>query len=518
MGETLQFGQRYELAKMPNKRALESLDTIDYLGLPDGRYGDQYGRWYPISQPTPVFGSRNSRQYGRDRYSFWTEQQLLVQRDAARFLADNDPLALGMVGQLMNFTVGSSPQVIAVPKKLPGKTNEANGRQAAELVQKRIDAFTERMAVESGYTTTFSEYCREYCHSSVVDGEKWDRIFCTRQGAVVRRIEPEQVTQPPGGTDPDGWHLGVRCEPGDVQKRLGYWITYEPGMVRGEYVEARDVVFLKRNTPSTAVRGVSDFLSVTDDMADVGRLVDGIRVGAKVRSKIAYIRSFKGITQSNLEGWVGAQQDTQPTAPNSTPGAGRPMTRETLPPGSVVNAGDVMEIKIPGQGAIDEYINAANFAIRLLAARWQLQEFMANADASNNNYASLLAAAGPTVKAFEAQQEPIAVRLRMIIVRALEYDIALGFLPVGILEAVEVDVKLPSPAMNDPLATATINQMLVMAGVKAKSTWQTEVNLDPEEENQKILMEREQMGAMVQPLPEDGNTFGSEEQESGDNA
>lgn len=499
----LEYGATYQLSNIPFKHeAVESLDAMDYLGggginprFIDEQYG---GYWYAPTSPSAIFGTRSSRKDGRNRYTFWTEQQLLLQRDSARFLSEADPLAVGVLGQLCNFTVGEGAQVTAITKNRR-KRNEP----AERAVQARIDAFKERMAMECGHAQTFEEWCREYFQTAVVDGEKIDRIYCTRQGAITRRIEPEQVTQPPGGTDQEGWHLGVHCEPGDVTKRLGFHITYAPGEIRGEYVDARDVCFYKRNSPVTAVRGVSDFFPVTDDLADIGRLIDGIRVGAKVKSKIVFIRSVKGTTQQGMEDFVRKTADNAPAPPSRVPGSGRnDKTRETLPPGTAINAGDAVDFKTLPQGATDEYINAANFCIRnVLAVRWQIAEYMTNADASNNNFASLLASGGPPVRAFKSQQSPIAARIKMIIKRVLEYDIALGILPTGILDEIEIIVRFPSPVVNDPLAEAQVLDMMVQREVVSRRYWQESHGVDPDEENERIDQERERFGQMAQPLP-----------------
>lgn len=502
----LEYGSAYQLANVPfaePREAVESYDTMDYLGQRGAGYMDDGygGTWSLPSSPAALFGSRTSRRNGRNRYQFWTEFQLLLQRDGARFIADNDPLAIGVLGQLVNFTVGEEAQVSAAAKK--GMPKNDSNDEATKLVQARIDAFKERMAIECGYAQTFEEWCREYAWTAIVDGEKIDRIYCTPSGAVVRRIESEQITQPPGGTDNDGWHMGVHCEAGDVTKRLGYYITHEPGELQGTYTEARDVCFYKRNTPVTVVRGVSDMMPVTDDLADIGRLIDGIRVGAKVKSKIAYIRSVKGATQQGLEDFVRKTADTAPASPTRTPGSGQNnKTRETLPPGTAVNAGDAVDFKTLPAGATNEYIDAANFCIRtVMAMRWQLPEYMVNADASNNNFASIMVAGGPSVRAFKANQSSIGARIKMIIRRVLELDIALGLLPMGILDVVDLVVRFPSPVIADPLADAQVKQIEVQGKARSLRSWQTAIGLDPDEEDQQIMQEQERLGQAAQPLP-----------------
>lgn len=505
----LEYGSSYQLANVPftpagATQAVESYDMMDYLGQrPSGYMDDGYGgSWSMPVSPMPILGSRNSRKNGRNRYQFWTEWQLLLQRDGARFIADNDPLAIGVIGQLVNFTVGEEAQVNAAVKK--GQPKDDSTTEAVKLVQGRIDAFKERMAAECGYSQTFEEWCREYAWTAIVDGEKIDRIYCTPSGAVTRRIESEQVTQPPGGTDNDGWHMGVHCAPGDVTKRQGYFITHEPGIMEGDYVESRDVCFYTRNTPVTVVRGVSDLMPVTDDLADIGRLIDGIRVGAKVKSKIAYIRSVKGTTQQGLEDFVAKTRDTSPAGPSRTPGSGRDgKTRETLPPGTAVNAGDAVDFKTLPAGATDEYINAANFCIRtVMAMRWQLPEYMVNADASNNNFASIMVAGGPSVRAFKANQSSIGARIKMIVRRVLELDMALGLLPMGILSVVDLVIRFPSPVIADPLADAQVKQIEVQGKARSLRSWQTSIGLDPDEEDQQIMLEQERLGQMAQPLPD----------------
>lgn len=504
----LEYGSTYQLSNVPFTHPpapptsrTESYDAMDYLAMGGGRYDPLNG--YDLQAglyPSTILGSRTNRMYGRNRYQFWTERQLLLQRDAARWLGDNDPLAIGVINQLVNFTAGEECQVTASPKK---GLDVDDG--VLNLVQSRIEAFKERVMEETGGTQTFEEWCRAYCREAVIDGEKINRIYCTPRGGVVRQIDPEQVTQPPGGTDQEGWHMGVLCEKGDITKRLGYYVTYEPGGAQGELVESRDVVFYKRNTPETVVRGVSDLLPVTDDLADIGRLIDGIRVGAKVKSKIAYIRSLKGATQSVVEDFVRKTGDTLPGAsPVNVAGSGKQqVTRETNPPGTVVNAGDNMQISMLPQGATQEYIEAANFCIRVvMAQRWGLPEYMVSADASNNNYASIMVAGGPSVRAFKANQSEIAARIRMIIVRVLEIDMALGKLPMGVLEAVQVVVKFPSPVISDPLAEAQVNQIHLQNEIISKEHWQANIGVDPGEMNEQIMQERERDGIMVAGLPD----------------
>lgn len=476
---------RQEFVRMGNfsnmASALEALDWLDRWDIVRERYFDNSSTtpWFPLGFTPVIPGSRFNRADGRNRYTHWTEQQLLFQRDAARILDANDAIAQGVLLHIENFVVGKGATI--VPRAREGiELSEAK----LQLVKDRIKAFEDRLCDETGGTILWNEYQREFVRQAVVDGEMNTRVFPLNGGATIRTILPEQITQPPEHTEAQGWHMGVHCQPGDAVRRFGYWVTFEPGKTqRGEYVPAKWNVNYRRNVYGQVVRGVSDFFSVTGSLDDTQTLINAIRVGARVRAKIAYIEQLKDPAPGAVSNFANTMAGSGPESTFVNPLTKQKQTIRRLPEGAVLTVGDNYEAKTLPQGQSIEQIAAAQFSLRMImCVRWGLPEYMATADASNNNYASIMVAGGPAVRMFERNQGEFGERFKQIIHRVLEVDEAMGYLPVGICDAIDLQVEFPTPVISDPLQQSQVYEIEHRNKVTSTQTWQQVVGRDPKEE------------------------------------
>lgn len=418
-------------------------------------------------------GMRDSKRFGRDRYLYWTEEQLTWFRNYCRWISKTVPFAIGLFGHLVSFTVKTGYQIEVEPKE-----DEDVDEGKLKAMKRRINDFKRRFEEESGgviHWAAFEQMCKEKVH---VDGELIFRLHPGPEGMRMRRVEPEQIKDPPNGNETNGWYYGVKCVPGDAFKRLGYWITREPGVFEGEYVDAEYVIHYRRNADDLTARGISDLLPVSDDLLQVDALMEAFRKGSTERAKIPYIRVHKEMTGSQIEQMAAALKDVDVV--NKITGA--PERAERTEPGTIVDCSDWTSVETMPAGNTDEAVNAWSACLRGLAMRWGMPEFMATSDASNANYASTMMAGGPAVRMFEREQCTDGGHYSLLYRKVLRWDALLGEFGFNEedLEQVEIKVYGPSPVIVDELAQAQRFQIEKQEKVRSISDWQRQIGLDPE--------------------------------------
>lgn len=449
----------------------ESSNGIDYQYAYNVLRRETMDGWRPIGS---ALASRENRVQGKNLYTNWSEFDLLRQVSVARTLDATNPIATGAVNKLVSFVLQTGGIYKIVPKSKSVKP-------PVGYVAAGQDA-TDQWLEETQWQ--FEE--EEHVRTAIVDGELL--VHKARdedtQEATCRRFEPEQVVQPAGMTIMDGWRLGVQHKLNDVRKVLAYNVNWALGVPQnqqpmGGVVPASSVIHYKRNVVGSAARGVSDFFCNADDMDKIDRILDAIGAGTLAKSKIAYFRTHK----EALPGTVDKFAEDNATSTFYDPLTQRQQKRFNPPDGSVADVPDTVGVTTVPQGTTLESIEAVNLLIRLtLAHRWSMPEFLANADSSNNNYASILVAGSPFVIFIRMNQAKFRAVWRDCIRWVLRVKIALKQLPADFFDYCDVQVTLPDPVISNALEDEQIREIRSRNHILSPQTWTSQVMLNYDDE------------------------------------
>ena len=469
--ESLMFWRRQPTPQAPHqaedklialKKLKESFDYDPFDYMYD-RYYSNGEWWLPAGGSVPGIGGTSNKVQGHDAYVFRTEQELRLQRDRARLIFATEPLAQAIVGHLRAFTVGCGfVYQVKEKKKFADKLNV----DFLDAMQKEIDDWIDK-----------EDWCareQELFNCQVIDGEWFLRIIKQRGEITARRVEPEHITNPPGGTVYNGWYLGVNCDPHDAETVLGYYYHAYPHN-DGQPLDADEVIHFKDNVTRNVSRGVSSFFCLADDIDSTGKLIDNCRDGAAERASTAFVRSHKNATASAVNSFAAAQADASGTRAN-----GRSWRGKSSKGAKIVDAGENMDITTMPAGDTDGYISTVGLMMRVLGNRWGMPEFMVSADASNNNYASILVSGGPFVRQIEMAQAKLKRVYKKLMEMVLKNGARKGNYPVEMLEQVEIDVQAPSPVIQDKLVEAQTYDIEARNKVISPQGWAAKLGRDPE--------------------------------------
>lgn len=489
-------------ALAPSPALKESVDWQFAYGALQSQYSDAWGQW----RPAQILGSRQNRVQGKDYYKYWSEYDLHRQVDLARYLDASNPIAQGAVNKLVSFVLQSGAQYKIVPKAKGIKPPESYITQGQDVMDGWQDQCKWRRKE------------KEHVRCAIVEGEILLHKARSEDGEpTIRRPEPEQLQSPPGKGELDGWRLGVRHEIGDVCKVLGYNINWMLGTQRdqpyGVFVPADRIIHLKRNVVESVARGVSDFFSNADDLDKIDRALDAIGAGTIARAKIAYFRTHKDALPGAVQNFANA---------NATGTFYNPITQRTenkfVPTdAAIADVPDTVGVETMPTGNTQESIEAVNLLIRLtIANRWDMPEFIASADASNNNYASILVSGSPFVIAIRQNQSDFADVWRDCMNWIITVRMAQGIIPLDFFDVCKVEVTLPDPTVSDELEAEQIRDIRFRNKILSPQTYsaQARLNYDDELVNKRQALADDPMFAM-DSLPDVGKMNGADKGDKG---
>ena len=430
------------------------------------------------------------RRYGQNIPLFRTEQELAMLRMPSRILCSANSYAIGMLEGLTSYVIGDGLQYRWAAKEgcedVPAEALQALNAVTDEHVRRNQFHGGEQPGLEEEF---FWRSCEDgeaiLCHTPREDG-------CTD----VRTIEPEQLTARPDAPW-DEYSFGVKTPRDDVQDVQGYWIFFGTNPAEGEEYDPARIVHMKRNVKRSIKRGLPDFTFDTEDaFRSASKLRRNMQLGAAIQAAIAGVRQHDNASpaqvssfQEGLADWqttdvvTGQQKNTQRYSPGTILDIGKGYNY-VAPPSWGANAGSLVEILQAG--------------LRAAGVRWNAPEWLASADASNNNFASSLTAESPFVKTVTRRQRGYESALGRSCLIATENHIAhhKGFLPVPGLgkeidwrelkNKVELIVTAPSPEVRNRLEEAQANQIRVQGGWKSKQTVADEEGLDWKREQQNL--------------------------------
>jgi hypothetical protein len=445
------------------------------ISNPFGYRLDDAGRlWLPLGG-----GTLFARQHGRNRPFAWMDINLDEQRSLARWLAARNQFAAGALRCLTNFVIKKGFQYEARPAA--GFEGDPEVVRLARDCQRVIDRHDD---VNRAAERERSVYLR-----SVRDGEAFVRHFAQPDGTtLIRAVEPEQVReQAPAGHDADG-AFGVVTAPGDIEDVRAYVVTYDGSNY--ELVDASEVSHIKRNVDETVKRGLSDFYAAGETLDAVSRLVRNMTASGSVQSAIAWIEQFENSTASQVGSYLAGVRDLN--RPQLThPVTGREVQYQRYEPGTIVRVGAGKQyVPPPLASNTSNHVAIVQAALRSAAAVWNMPEYMISADASNNNFASVLVAGAPFVNFVECEQARYSLyflRWRWV---ALRNACAAGLLgPVSfelLQRLIDVSVTTPQVAVAKEAEQASIDHQDIAAGVMSLQTRRARRGLDDEQERKNL--------------------------------
>lgn len=395
-----------------------------------------------------------------------TEHDLEEARNVGRALAQENEYAIGAHENRVSYTVGTGLRWSLVPLDPEGEDKDATAEVNAALERVLEGVDPDGMgAVE-----------QESLRRADRDGEALLRLFFPAGPIRARFMEPEDVTAPTGRPD---ILFGVETEPDDVRTVIAYHTEAGP-------VLAGDVVHLKLNVDLNARRGWPTMWPIRRPLARAEKLLRNMSYVAALQAAIALIRKHEVAGRAEIEAFLAAKADFTTTRAAS----GRTETSQFARPGSVWDAGPGTSYEAPVSS-----VNAANNVLvlgaelRACAARLNMPEFMFSGDASNNDFASILIAEGPSVKGFERLQSQVGHPMRKVVRRGLQHEENRGALRVGLLRRYKLVVSYPGLTVRERLQEAQTRQILYGAGVLSRLTWRKLEGLDDQVEERNFATE-----------------------------
>lgn len=480
------------LAEQRAIRATEGLfDVVD----PREPYTDDGSDWYPIGGEN-VPRNVDSRRRGEVLPVYLTENGLKAIRDRSRELCAYSGTAINAKENRVNYAIGKGLAYKLVPRATA--CCEVGEEQPSADV---LAAWCRQgQAVIDDYLAgnNWAARERETFVRGDEDGEGLVRLFHRGGGRTEARFtEPEHLRSPAGGMLSDD-NLGVRTAPNDVEDVAGYWICDRPAdSLTPSLVDADEVCHLKFNVRSTSKRGYPTFWPVRDHLERADKLLRNLSILAAVRTAYAVIIKRKH-SRSSIEGHAAGKAEQTITDPVT--GTVRRFARRL--PGGVLETDALSEYEFPGANlSSGDYLLVYQAELRAIAARLNMPEYMLTADASNNNFASILVAESPSSKNFEALQASVFAffgngvyvgpRKSGVLWKVLRNAVEYGTLPDGVLRHCEIQIDGPVVVVKDKYQETDRAHTLSEKGLLSDKTWSAQEGLDYDREQANRLQEAE---------------------------
>lgn len=449
-----------------------------------------------------------SRAYDRrrgDNRPFWSSEiEHATIRGIARVIAEVDEVGGSALKNLTNYCVGEGLSYDVTVADSAPKTRE--NRDLAVKAQSIVDDFR----AKNGWDFRLERNLFREAHR---DGEVY--IVLYQDGLVPRArvCDPSFVTAPerprelesylgvnrstPNGDALD-WKYGHAAPWNDASRTQYVFVSWYGDELEWEAFPAAEFAHLKLNVDRDVKRGMTDYYPVYKTLQHGSRLLSNTVQGAAIQAAIAYIREHAGgLTPDQIKAYRGRTATDSVT--RSTPLGGtytahgrqsRPGKVVDVPQGAKFHAGPL------GNAKGDAYIRILQAALRIVGTRWQMPEHMISGDASNNNFASILAAGSPFTKSAEAEQALYCLFVESVLWRVLSMSFRNGSFSVPPGKArrlIKISADGPAVSVEDRLQEHQIRREEYEAGVLSAETWSAEAGRDRQEELAR--------GACPQPRP-----------------
>lgn len=450
------------------------IDVGSSFGIMDEMIDQSYNeRWIPI---TP--GSTTP--YGEQITVFSTEQGQTLMRLMCRYLADENEYAINALENRINYIVGSGMAMQFEPRDPTVDTASPDVKK--ELVKLNAILKEELERIE------FGSKQEETVRRNDRDGETFFRRFQFYDSVEYRYVEPGQVTS--NGAPPGRAPFGIETADGDATRVVTYWIDGQP-------VDASEIFHFKANVDTGVRRGRSTLWPIRKNLHRAAKLLKGISSQAQYQASISAIRTHEVGDANTVKNFADNRANFQITEPAT--GASRRL--EKINAGRVIDTTSKIKWDFPSVGlGVDKLVAALQADLRGAAARLVMPESMLTSDASNNNYASQLAANGPSYRMFSRAQTRHAAFFVRIATDVATTAQAAGRIPAGTLEKYHIVAVPPEIATHDAKADAEANQIMFNAGALSARTWATKAGLDYDRERQNKLDDQDAEATNMPPV------------------
>ena len=390
-----------------------------------------------------------------------SEYELARIRNESRWFATHHPFAVSALENRASYVVGSGHTYTVRPKPKADISDET-----LEAIEQEITEFLELNLWQHRQIDNQIRLDR--------DGEVFLRFFEVDGRLVVRYIEPEQVTTPPG----DKSLFGVITDDQDAEKVLAYWVRYDANRMDWQRIDADEIQHRKANVDGTMPRGLPTLFAVRANLRRVWKLLRNMTTVASIQAAVAIVRQHGAAPAGSVQQYVSRMASVPQNQEQS-------QTYERFPPGAIIDVAPGVEVKFPAEGInVGNYVAAIQAELRAIAARLAMPEYMLSGDASNANYSSTLVAEGPAVKMFERLQSQMIWWDCQVLMRALEVAERAGRLPEGISKQIVIDAEAPTVMTRDRLKEAQADQILYTLGIVSPQTLAARYGFDYNQERE----------------------------------
>ena len=382
-------------------------------------------------------------------------------RDAARRLAAENPYARNALRVLESYVVGAGT-TLSHARRTPGDTDSPAGGTKSVPGDKALRAAWGRFWEANAPHVTLSELATRVWR----DGECFVRLF-PRPGGVpaARFVDPEAVG--PTRERPDG--EGILTDPADAVTPVAYLLVDPETGEHAETVPASVMLHVKAGADDCERRGVSVLAPLIAPLARHAEWLETELTARRVQASVVLWRRVKG--------GVGAYGDTDGAGGDL---AGERAGRRVFAPGSILTTPDTTDLEFLAPKSSFAEASAIGRALLLgAAAGVGLPEFMLTADASNANYASTMAAEGPAVKRFAAEQRFFAAALTRLWAMLADDAASRGAVTASQVAGLSPAFTWADLAHRDRPAERGADVKLVEAGVLSRAELARREGVDP---------------------------------------
>lgn len=407
-----------------------------------GRFGGAAATY--SGGPAPRYRDGRSlirdRDEGRYRPYYEDERDLERMRAQMRDLGTFTSVAVGAMAALQVYTVGGEWEFTIEPA--PGQDPS---QALIDEVQLVLDRVMEKNAWMASLDLEIHDRSREdgevllagyACDDGLTDF-RLINADCLKEPANKRELNDWlDFDQDPRQTS---WSFGCvtrfddRMGRIDHERHAGYHVNFDDSGTEYSYLPAwphnigdpdldgRFGHLIKRNSPRSAKRGISDYYPVLVDLEREDKLNENTSVGAAVLAAIAWIEEMPpNVSREQVTSQLSAAMDSLSGVLTKARGNERLVNR--MKPGTVIktSAGRKHIAGPMGQPNSNIWLDVGGALKRRIGHRWHLPEFMITGDASNANYSSTLISISPFSKARDADQKFYAGEFRLVFKKSLK--------------------------------------------------------------------------------------------------
>ena len=258
------------------------------------------------------------------------------------------------------------------------------------------------------------QYWREKVKRKLRDGEVFTYygVNPTTNSISPRFLDPLDIVTPDtakacdritrdGRTVPNQDTAGIRVDPADPVKILGYWWR-QPGQDAPELLSAKLISHIKQGVDSDVRRGLPSIYCVRAFLRHLDTWYSQSLKHQKIQTMVAMIRQWKGTTKDAVQSWNAKNNLISKSYTVPTGNVRTWNSWETLP---VVDVPESLNLTYttPNGNFADSQILVRRILLAI-ATGVNMSEAMVASDGSNANYSSTRITQMIPLKSFEAEQ------------------------------------------------------------------------------------------------------------------